>query len=464
MNKLIAQDVGLTLPGRLNWLEASTDWDAGANTGAVGVSSADSDFDECLELIVGRAPLKLRYGGGAHFQTGRRVRVSVRAKVMTGFVSRLEIAAWPASAAAKRPPDVLASAPLRSADQHGGVSEISAIYLLSEEEAVSGRGRAYDQFGLSIFGALPGARIRIGPLRIDHVPSAPQPLRTERPDPCCRSAKDDVVFDNHPSVQIGGAATDGRPVSVTKGDCFARPPLHSPGSVPQARDGRLNLRSVLKYSDYLSVIKNDALALEKGLQTLLDVDDHLVLDLEGREISLFKPLEVRSSGAGGIGVSTPRLIRNGRIIARETGNWPTVTVTSPANYSIGDRLLTNVRNAESILYGMVVEGVGVGEDVYVKNVDAARREVTLSRPLNGVAPAQVYTFRRFPYALDFNAVTFTSAVELADITFSCSGVAGGVMPPAAGHALKLRGCRFEGRKLPDPGYGGHGDPARSSAS
>ena len=58
-------------------------------------------------------------------------------------------------------------------------------------------------------------------------------------------------------------------------------------------------------------------------------------------------------------------------------------------------------NIANIAVGSLVEGTGVGREVYVKEVNVGSQSLTLSQPLYGAAGTHQFTFTRFKYLPDF---------------------------------------------------------------
>ena len=123
-----------------------------------------------------------------------------------------------------------------------------------------------------------------------------------------------------------------------------------------------------------------------------------------------------------------RAIRNGQISANTTTNWDPVIVTATATY---DRnfltTLSNVSNIASIPVGSLVEGTGVGREIYVTAKDDQAGTITLSKPLVRAAASQSYTFTRFQYMLDFSGFQSISRFQIDDVEFQCNGLASAVM-------------------------------------
>lgn len=79
--------------------------------------------------------------------------------------------------------------------------------------------------------------------------------------------------------------------------------------------------------------------------------------------------------------ATRRVIRNGQLHPIDGPAWDPEIVTSQATYDPANaRVLTGVANVANIQMGSLVEGNGVGREIYVSSVDVGQQRVTLSQP------------------------------------------------------------------------------------
>jgi hypothetical protein len=102
--------------------------------------------------------------------------------------------------------------------------------------------------------------------------------------------------------------------------------------------------------------------------------------------------------------------------------------------------LTNVTNVANIPVGALVEGTGVGREVYVTSKSVGQKIVYLSKPLYDAEGTQTFTFRRFKYLLDFSGYQDLSQFVLDDIEFQCNGVASGIILAPQGVTFHVRDC------------------------
>ena len=173
-----------------------------------------------------------------------------------------------------------------------------------------------------------------------------------------------------------------------------------------------------------------------------------------------EPIDVQQAVNNRTAYAQRRVIRNGQLRAESTGNWAPTVVTSQARYAADNRFrLTNVTNAANIPVGALVEGNGVGREIYVRDVNVAAQEVTLSQPLSDAIGTQSYTFTRFKYILDFSGFEKLDQFVLEDIEFQCQEEASGVLLAPLGTIMQIRDCTFNRpghRGISSPGDGCQG--------
>ncbi|MEO9592572.1 hypothetical protein, partial [Rhodopirellula bahusiensis] len=139
--------------------------------------------------------------------------------------------------------------------------------------------------------------------------------------------------------------------------------------------------------------------------------------------------------------ATRRVIRNGQLEASEGSAWDTEVFTSQATYSTSDsRKLSNVSNIANIPIGCLVEGNGVGREVYVRSVNIGAQEITLSAPLYDAAGTQTFTFRSFKYMLDFSGFESFSKFGISDVELQCEGECSAIRLAPSGATFNLRDC------------------------
>ena len=461
MNKSIAQNIQLMPPPFSEGLDDWSSQNGGpgsasyANSNNAQLLFTDPDFDECLEIVTNKSPQKLRFKGQTPIIPGCYLKVSARVKVVSGVMPSFEIAAWPGDENGSYVSGVTEKGPQVAATEYDKVYEISAIYGSGDRpgvDAVWGLEPVYGHFGLNVVGAASGASVRIESVQIEDATSAYHRVMMDWVDVRDFGAKGDGVFNNKAAFEAADAAAAGREVIVPEGDYFINGDitLHSAfrfsGKILQATAHKFLLLDGLRYSRYLDAFKDETEALKKALQALFNASDHDSLDLEGREVHLTEPLDVRAAVVSPASFSTRRVLRNGRITADPSGDWSVTTATSTANYATGDSKLTNVQNIGALQRGMLVEGVGVGREIYVRNVDVAAGEVELSKPLFGAAANQSYTFTRFAYLLDFSGYTNLQHFCIEGVSLNGSSAASCLMMPEDGFNWRIHNTRFQRAK------------------
>ncbi|MEL6702409.1 MAG: right-handed parallel beta-helix repeat-containing protein, partial [Pseudomonadota bacterium] len=178
---------------------------------------------------------------------------------------------------------------------------------------------------------------------------------------------------------------------------------------------------------------------KKAFQALLNFTDHESLDMGGLRIRLSEPIDMQAAVGNRDTSAVRRVVRNGQIQCDSSAAWDTDVQTSQATYDPNSRLqLRDVANISNIQVGSLVEGVGVGREIYVQEVNVAQSRLTLTQPLYDAAGTQIFTFKRFKYALDFIGFADLSQFTLENIELQCNGNASGIMMAQDGVAFQLR--------------------------
>ena len=140
--------------------------------------------------------------------------------------------------------------------------------------------------------------------------------------------------------------------------------------------------------------------------------------------------------------ATRRVVKNGQIEA-VGDDWSTAVATSQATYSASNaRKLTNVTNVANIPVGALVQGTGVGREIYVRSKNVGAQEIELSAPLHDAEGTQNYTFLRFDYLLDFSGFASLSLFIMSDIEFQCNSKCSAVMLSPGGPVKEFQDCYF----------------------
>lgn len=147
--------------------------------------------------------------------------------------------------------------------------------------------------------------------------------------------------------------------------------------------------------------------------------------------------------AGLTSFTSRRVLRNGALNALPGPGWATDTVTSVATYAPASPVtLTGVANVANIPVGALVEGTGVGREVYVRSKNVGAGTVQLSQPLWGAAGTRTYTFKRFKYMLDFGGFELLSRFEIEDVEFNALGLCSCVLLPVTGLTFRFMSNTF----------------------
>lgn len=454
MNKAITDGIVLMpLPfvaGLGVW--SSEDGTPGTETYATSTTaafvSADQDFGGCLELQKTATVTRVRYMGETPILPGCYLRVTARIKAVAGALPAVRIAAYAGAAGGGPATGVTTTGPSKQLTSYGDIVEVSAIIGSGQRTGVDmvWLDAAFGHFGIDLTGPSGGV-VRLEDLIIEDITSAFQRDIMSVVDVKDYGAIGDGVADDSAAFEAADAAADGRRVLVSAGtfrleqDVTIQSRILFEGTIEQPDDKRFILQKDFDYQTYVDAFDNEQIALRKAYQALINFSDHDSLDLNGRRINLTEPLDMQAADPLKTVFATRRVIRNGQIRAVDGPAWATTQVTSQATYSASQSTrLSNVSNVANIPVGSLVEGAGVGREVYVTSVNIGQNIVFLSQPLFDAVGTQNYTFKRFKYMLDFSGYDSLSQFVLDDIEFQCEGVASGIMIAPAGLTFHLRDC------------------------
>ena len=332
---------------------------------------------------------------------------------------------------------------------YGEVVEVSAIVgagVRGGVDMVWGAAALYGHFGLDLTGATGGV-VRIDDLVIEDVTSVYLRDMLALVDVRDFGAVGDGVTDDSAAFVAANAAAGGGEVLVSAGTYLLSSsvtfdaPVRFEGVVTMPDDAMLLLRQNFDLPAYIDAFGDEELAFRKGFQALLNNADHESFDLGGRKVAVTGPIDMAAAVPNKASYATRRVIRNGQLEAQGTTPWETEVVTSQATYSAdSNKTLSGVVNVANVPVGALVEGVGVGREVYARARNIATQEVTLSAALHDTEGMQVFTFRRFRYILDFSGFDSLSKMILSDIEFQCNNVASGIMLAPSGLIFQLQDC------------------------
>jgi len=471
MNKAITDGIDFMPPAFANGLDV---WSTGdgtpgsdtyQNAANAAFVPADQDFGGALEILKTSATERLRYMGETPILPGCYLQIKARVKAISGSLPSVRIAAWAGRAGGAALTGVPLSGPVTTLTSYGEVVEVSAIVGVGDRPGVNmawGSEAIYGHFGLDLTGPT-GGIVRIDDIEITDATSVFLRDMMDWVDVRDYGAIGDGSTDNHAAFEATDAAANGRQVLIPNGvyqlndSVTFQNRTRFEGAVTMPDDKILSLTKNFDLPAYIDAFDGDEeLAFKKAYQSLLNNSGHDSLDLGGRLIAVRAPIDMQAAVNNKTTFKQRRVIRNGQFSAVAGPNWDTEVQTSQGTYSPSNsKQLTGVTNVANIPVGSLIEGNGVGREVYVRAKNVGAQSLTLSAPLYDAAGTQTYTFRRFKYLLDFSGFEQISKFSLADIEFQCSGDCSGILLPPSGTAFHLRDCFMTRPK--DRGISSHGE-------
>ncbi len=455
MNKAITEGVQLMPPAFSEGLDVWSSGDGTPGSGTYdGAANAalvpsDADFGGCLELVKTDGTQKLRWTGQTPVTPGCYLQVSARVKAVSGNLPGVRIAAWAGQAGGAHAPGLVETGPEVTLTSYGEVVELRAIIGTGARGGVDmawGLGAAYAHVGLDLTG-LNGGVVRIDDIRVEDVTAYWLREMASVVDVRDFGALGDGVTDDRAAFEAADAAAAGRRLLVPAGDHYIGGDLTlasqviAEGTLTMPDSAILSLVTQYDLATYIALMGSEEAGLRKALQSLFNNADHESLDMGGRRVTITRPLDLAAIVANKTTYAQRRILRNGQIYVSGDSEWQTEVVTSQASYSTSDEdRLTNVVNAANIPVGALVEGAGVGREVYVRAVNVGAQEITLSQPLYDAAGTQTYTFRRFKYLLDCSGFAQLSKFGLENLELQCNSTSSGVMLAPSGSLFHMHGC------------------------
>jgi hypothetical protein len=456
MNKAITDGVVLMPAPFANGLDvwSSGDGTPGSDTYENAANAlfvaADQDFGGALELLKTQNTQKLRFMGQTPLLPGCYLRVSARVKAISGNLPSVRIGGYPARGNGSRVSGLQEFSFFTTLQSYGEVVEISAIIGTGARGGVDmvwGREPVYAHFGIDLVGPN-GGIVRVDDIQIEDVTAVFLRDMVSLVDVVDYGAIGNGTTDNTAAFEAANAAANGRTVFVPAGvfrlnnDVTFDTPVKFEGRVTMPDNAMLLLRRNFDLPAYIEAFENEELAFKKAFQALLNNSDHESLDMGGRKVNVTQPLDMQATVPGTTSYATRRVIRNGQLEAASSAAWNTDVFSSAATYSPSSdaRTLTGVTNVASIPIGALVQGNGVGREVYVRDKNLARQEITLNKPLFDAEGRQNYTFRKFKYLIDFSGFDGLSKFVLDDIEFQCNDRCSGIMLSRGGITFHVRDC------------------------
>lgn len=439
--------------------------DTYANAPNAAFVPADQDFGGALEIQKIESVQRLRYMGETPILPGCYLRVRARIKAIAGNLPDVRIAAFAGDAGGAALPGVTVTGPQVTLTTYGEVVEVSAIVGTGQRAGVDmvwGPQAVFGHFGLDLTGPSGGV-VRIDDIGIEDVSRFFLRDVIATVDVRDHGAIGDGVTDDHAAFEAADTAAGGREIIVPAGTYFLgqsttiQSRIRFEGTLVMPDAAILALTKNYDLPAYIDAFGDSELAFKKAYQALLNNPGHVTLDLAGRKIALRAPVDMQAAVGNRSTYNQRHVIRNGQFSVFPTPAFDTEVVTSQATYApeTASRQLTGVVNVANVPVGALVEGDGVGREVYVTSRNVAAGRLTLSQPLFDAAGTQVFTFRRFKYMLDFSGFQDVSRMVFSEVDFQCAGLCSGVLLPPQGSANHFRDCFFTRPR--DRGITSHGE-------
>ena len=474
MNKAITDGIEFMPPAFADGLDvwSSGDGTPGSDTYEGSLDAAfvpsDADFGGALELLKTQATMTLRYMGQTPILPGCYLRIRARVKAVSGAMPDVRIAGWAGGAGDVHVSGLIETGPEVTLTAYGDVVEVSAIVGSGARGGVDmawGTGPIYGHFGIDLTGPTGGV-VRIDDIEIEDVTQIFLRDMIGAVDVRDFGAVGDGVADDHAAFAAADAAAVGREVLVPEGSYFLGDSVtlqsraRFVGTVSMPDDKVLTLMRDFGLPAYAAAFGDAALGFRKAFQSLISSPHHVELDMEGMKIDLREPIDLAAAVPNVSAFAQRRVVSNGQFSVVAGANWDTESVSSQASYSASKPFeLSSVANVANIPVGALVEGSGVGREVYVRSRNVAAETIELSRPLYDAEGTQTFTFHRFKYMLDFSSFDKISKFTLSNIDFLCRNECNGVMLATRGVSFHIRDCWFTGpreRGVTSPGEGCQG--------
>ncbi|MFE3839051.1 glycosyl hydrolase family 28-related protein [Pseudogemmobacter sonorensis] len=457
MSKVITEGLVLQPPafaaGLANWSSVNgRPGDASYQGAANAVLVAnDQDFGPCLEMQKTTGTQRLRAFMETPLRPDMYIRVTLRVKAIAGNLPSVRVAAWAGNAAGGNVGSAPQAGTAVALPAYGEVVTVSAIIGAGNRPGVDlvwGLAPVIAHIGLDLTGAN-GGTVRIDDIEVEDVTSVFLREMLGVVDVRDHGATGNGTTNDAAAFQAADAAAAGRTILVSPGtyrlagNLTISSPIRFVGTVTQPAANRLILTRNFDLDTYAAAYGSTLEGFRRALQALFHFNDHVTFDMSGRRVDLAGPIDV-SELSGITSFSNRRVLFNGSLNAVESPGWTDEVVTSVATYSPASHQtrLTAVGNVANVPVGALVQGTGVGREIYVRSKNVGAGTIELSEPLYGAAGTRNYTFRRFRYQLDFSGFSLLSRFELKEIEFNCLGRSSGVMMAQAGSVFRFDNCTF----------------------
>ncbi len=438
---------GLNLWSREDGTPASGSYQGQPNAALV---TNDQDFAGCMELQKTEATQKLRSFAQTPVRPGLYLRVTARLKAVSGNLPSVRIATWAGDLAGQNVATVTQAGPSVQLTTYGQVVTVSAIISPASRTGVDLAWTplvTYAHVGLDLTGATGGV-VRIDDIVVEDVTNIFIRKLMDWVDVRDYGALGNGSTNDTAAFLAADADADGRMILVPGGvfrltsDLSINSRIRFEGTLSMPSNRKLTLTRNFDLDTYGQAFGSEVEGFKRALQALFYFTDHVALDLSGRRVDMTEPLDV-SALAGLTNFNTRRVVRNGSLNAVPGSAWATESFTSVATYSTAAPLtLTGVANVANIPVGSLVQGTGVGREVYVRSRNVAAGTIEISQPLFAAAGTRTYTFKRFKYMLDFSGFDLLGRFEFEDVEFNCLGACSGVMLALTGATQRFMSCSF----------------------
>ncbi len=455
MNKTVTEGIVFMPPAFADGLGV---WSSGdgtpgtptyAGSGSGAFVPSDPDFAGCLEIFKTNATQQLRYMGQTPLIPGCYLQIKARVKAISGPLPEVRIAGWAGGAADVHLTGLTEQGPATQLSSYGRVHEITAIVGTGRRNGVDmpwGSSAIYGHFGINIDG-INGAVVRVDDLEITDITEVFLRDMIGVVDVRDFGAAGDAVTDDSVAFEAADQAANGRRLYVPPGTFYLAEntslstEVEFAGTVTMPDDKMLLLTKSYDLPTYIEAFGDEELAFKKAFQALLNNSDHESLDLGGRKVAVRGPIDLSAVVPNRTGYSTRRVIRNGQFDIKSSSDWDTETFTSVATYSTSNPLkLTNVANVANIPVGSLVQGSGVGREIYVRDKEVGAGEITLNAPIYDAAGTQTFTFSDFKYVLDFSGFSQMQKFGIEGIEIQCNSRCSAIRLAPAGNTFVVKDC------------------------